>query len=64
MTAPQQVDLVGVGLNATDTLITLPTYPERGSKMEYRSETVLPGRHHCGRLPDLGPVDALRRQAR
>jgi sulfofructose kinase len=37
------VDLVGVGLNATDTLIPLVSYPERGSKMEYRSETILPG---------------------
>src|SRR5271163_135433 len=37
------VDLVGVGLNATDTLIPLASYPERGSKMEYHSETVLPG---------------------
>jgi sulfofructose kinase len=37
------VDLVGVGLNATDTLIPLASYPERGSKMEYRSETILPG---------------------
>jgi sulfofructose kinase len=43
MTNPSQVDLVGVGLNATDTLIPLSSYPERGSKMEYRSETVLPG---------------------
>jgi sulfofructose kinase len=41
--AESVVDLVGVGLNATDTLIPLATYPERGSKMEYRSETVLPG---------------------
>jgi len=38
-----KVDLVGVGLNATDTLIPLASYPERGSKMEYRSETILPG---------------------
>jgi sulfofructose kinase len=37
------VDVVGVGLNATDTLIPLARYPERGSKMEYRSESVLPG---------------------
>jgi len=37
------VDLVGVGLNATDTLIPLTAYPERGSKIKYRSETVLPG---------------------
>jgi sulfofructose kinase len=43
MTKSSQVDLVGVGLNATDTLIPLTSYPERGSKMEYRSETVLPG---------------------
>ena len=38
-----KVDLVGVGLNATDTLIPLDHYPARGSKMEYRSETILPG---------------------
>jgi len=36
-------DLVGVGLNATDTLISLPDYPERGSKVEYHAATVLPG---------------------
>ena len=43
MTKPSKVDLVGVGLNATDTLIALATYPERGSKVEYRSANVLPG---------------------
>ncbi|HXR40532.1 MAG TPA: PfkB family carbohydrate kinase [Terracidiphilus sp.] len=43
MTQASKVDLVGVGLNATDTLITLPTYPERGSKVEYSSRTELPG---------------------
>ena len=43
MTKPSRVDLVGVGLNATDTLIALPSYPERGSKVEYSSATVLPG---------------------
>lgn len=37
------VDLVGVGLNATDTLIPLGEFPVRGSKVEYRSETVMPG---------------------
>jgi sulfofructose kinase len=37
------VDLVGVGLNATDTLIPLASFPERGSKMAYRSETISPG---------------------
>ncbi len=43
MTQPAQVDLVGVGLNATDTLIALAAYPERGSKVEYRSASILPG---------------------
>ena len=38
-----QVDLVGVGLNATDTLIPLPDYPSRGSKVEYRTASVMPG---------------------
>jgi sugar/nucleoside kinase (ribokinase family) len=32
-----------VGLNATDTLIPLATYPERGSKVEYSNVTILPG---------------------
>lgn len=39
----QKVDLVGVGLNATDTLIALPAYPERGSKLEYSHSSVMPG---------------------
>jgi sugar/nucleoside kinase (ribokinase family) len=39
----QRVDLVGVGLNATDTLIPLADYPARGSKVEYRNASVLPG---------------------
>jgi sugar/nucleoside kinase (ribokinase family) len=38
-----KVDLVGVGLNATDTLIHLEKYPARGEKAEYRGTTVLPG---------------------
>jgi sulfofructose kinase len=38
-----QVDLVGVGLNATDTLIALPSFPPRGCKMEYQEAKVLPG---------------------
>jgi sulfofructose kinase len=38
-----QVDVVGVGLNATDTLIPVEHYPERGSKVEFRSANVLPG---------------------
>jgi sulfofructose kinase len=43
MPHPHTVDLVGVGLNATDTVIPLPEYPARGSKVEYRHATVLPG---------------------
>jgi len=39
----QRVDLVGVGLNATDTLIPLAEYPPRGSKMEYSNSIVMPG---------------------
>ena len=38
-----QVDLVGVGLNATDTVIPLDGFPVRGSKVEYRNISVLPG---------------------
>lgn len=37
------VDLVGVGLNATDTLIPLANYPVRGSKTEYRAVSIMPG---------------------
>jgi len=43
MAKPPKVDLVGVGLNATDTVIPLSTYPARGSKVEYSTSTVLPG---------------------
>jgi len=37
------VDLVGVGLNATDTLIPLAAFPARGSKLEYTDASVMPG---------------------
>ena len=43
MTVLPEVDVVGVGLNATDTLIPLPAYPERGSKIEYATASVMPG---------------------
>jgi sugar/nucleoside kinase (ribokinase family) len=43
MSVTAKVDLVGVGLNATDTLIPLSNYPARGSKVEYRAATILPG---------------------
>ena len=43
MTELQQVDVVGVGLNATDTVIPLEKFPEPGSKVEYSRRSVLPG---------------------
>jgi sulfofructose kinase len=43
MTESAKVDLVGVGLNATDTLIPLASYPIRGSKTEYASASIMPG---------------------
>jgi sulfofructose kinase len=43
MSATSKVDVVGVGLNATDTLIPVPHYPASGSKVEFRSANVLPG---------------------
>jgi sulfofructose kinase len=43
MAKTSKVDLVGVGLNATDTVIPLSTYPTRGSKTEYSTVSTLPG---------------------
>src|ERR1700730_14276724 len=43
MAKPTKVDLVGVGLNATDTVIPLPTYPARGPKTEYSPVSPPPG---------------------
>ncbi len=37
------VDVVGVGLNATDTLICVPRFPALDSKLEFTSAAVLPG---------------------
>ncbi len=37
------IDIVGVGLNATDTLIPVSQYPVSGSKVEIRSASILPG---------------------
>ena len=39
----KKVDLVGVGLNATDTLIPVAEFPARGSKLEYASAKIMPG---------------------
>ncbi len=43
MMRSSKIDVVGVGLNATDTFIPVAHYPERGSKVEFRSAKVLPG---------------------
>jgi sulfofructose kinase len=37
------VDVVGVGLNATDTIVRLPHFPTYNSKVEFRVSEVLPG---------------------
>lgn len=43
MESLRQADVVGVGLNATDTLIRMPQHPERGSKIVFESAETLPG---------------------
>jgi len=43
MTKLPKVDLVGVGLNATDTLIPVPHFPQSGSKLQVDSANVLLG---------------------
>ncbi|HTX76190.1 MAG TPA: PfkB family carbohydrate kinase [Terracidiphilus sp.] len=43
MSKVTMVDVVGVGLNATDTLIPLAGFPARGSKIEYNHASVMPG---------------------
>jgi sulfofructose kinase len=43
MTPSPKLDVVGVGLNATDTFIPVAHFPARGSKVEFRSAKVLPG---------------------
>jgi sulfofructose kinase len=42
-TSSAVVDIVGVGLNATDTLIRLPHFPTFNSKVEFRVSEILPG---------------------
>lgn len=40
---PTPVDLVGLGLNATDTVLALPEYPVRGAKVSFSASSILPG---------------------
>ncbi len=37
------VDVAGIGINATDTVIELPRFPEFNSKLEFTSEAIFPG---------------------
>jgi sulfofructose kinase len=43
MSPSPKLDVVGVGLNATDTLIPVPHYPAAGTKVAFHSADVLPG---------------------
>jgi len=43
MTQLSKVDLVGVGLNATDTMVVVEEFPVSGSKVEYRDRAVMAG---------------------
>ena len=61
------VDIVGVGLNATDTIIRLPHFPAFNSKVEFRVSEILPGRpggHGRHGLRALGTEGSLRRKDR
>lgn len=74
----QKVDLVGVGLNAIDTLIPLTHFPARGSKTEYNASSILPGgqtataviacqtwglaTRYIGKLSDDSAADLHRRE--
>ena len=40
---PVAVDVVGVGLNATDTMLVVPHFPAYGGKVPFLSETYSPG---------------------
>ena len=77
MTQVAKVDVVGVGLNATDTTIQIAEFPECGSKVEYDSERVTPGGQvastvvacqtwglHTRYVGKLGDDDAARLHAR
>lgn len=43
MSFSQKVDLVGVGLNATDTVISVTQFPALGTKVEFHNANVFPG---------------------
>jgi sugar/nucleoside kinase (ribokinase family) len=49
-------DLVGVGLNATDTLLLVPKYPELGGKVAFEREIVSPGGQVASALVTCGKL--------
>src|SRR5436309_2891463 len=57
MIKSSQVDVVGVGLNATDTLIRLPQYPAVGSKVEFHSAAVAAGWARAAGVPVVADLD-------
>ena len=60
-------DLVGVGLNATDTLLLVPKYPELGGKVAVRTrnhESRRPGGQRPRHLRQARPADQVHRRCR
>ncbi|MBZ5634245.1 MAG: ribokinase [Acidobacteriia bacterium] len=55
MTTPA-FDLVGVGLNATDTLLLVSKYPEHGGKVAFEREIVSPGGQVATALTTCGKL--------
>ena len=51
------VDVVGVGLNATDTLIHVARFPARGAKAAYQAEVVQAGGKHVTAWAVQGDLD-------
>jgi sulfofructose kinase len=49
-------DLVGVGLNATDTLLLVPQYPSLGGKIAFEREIVSPGGQVASALVTCGKL--------
>ena len=49
-------DLVGVGLNATDTLLLVSKYPEHGSKIAFEREILSPGGQVASALATCGKL--------
>ena len=43
MTTPARFDVVGVGLNATDTLLMVPHFPAYAGKAPFQREILSPG---------------------